>query len=73
MIEAGKLERELAIANGDVENGVVFIVVIVDGGWSHRSMGFRFSSKNGVAIIIEARTKKLLFIGIRSNTVVFAR
>ena len=67
MKEAGVEERSHAIANGDYLNGVPFITVIVDGGWSHRSYGHRYTSKSGVAVIIGAQTKKILFLGVRNK------
>ncbi|XP_063217698.1 uncharacterized protein LOC134540509 [Bacillus rossius redtenbacheri] len=40
---------------------------ILDGGWSQRSYGHRYSAKSGCAIIIGFYTKKLLFLGVRNK------
>lgn len=68
MLQAGKEEKMLAIRNGDVtDTGIPFITVIVDGGWSHRSFGHRYTSSSGVACVIGWRTKKLLYVGVRNK------
>lgn len=64
-----KEEYRLAMENGDhveVNNSKIpFITVVVDGGWSKRSYRHSFDSKSGVAVIIGARTKKVLWMDIR--------
>ncbi|KAH8022336.1 hypothetical protein HPB51_023389 [Rhipicephalus microplus] len=69
MIKAGKEEKKLAEEAGAFcEDGITpYITVIVDGGWSHRSHGHRYSPNSGVAVIIGERTKKLLYIGVRNK------
>ena len=68
MLEAGKQENALAVSNGDItEDGTPFITVIVDGGWSHRSHGHRYTSNSGVACVIGAKTKKLLHLDVRNK------
>lgn len=68
MIQAGKEEKILAIRNGDVSlDGTPYITVVVDGGWSHRSFGHRYTSTSGVACVIGLRTKKLLYVGVRNK------
>lgn len=68
MLQAGKEEKMLAIKNGDVTTtGIPYITVIVDGGWSHRSFGHRYTSSSGVACVIGWRTKKLLYVGVRNK------
>ncbi|XP_066902767.1 uncharacterized protein [Halyomorpha halys] len=68
MSEAGRAERDLAIRCGDItDSGVPFITVIVDGGWSHRSHGHRYTANSGVACVIGAKTKKLLDLGVRNK------
>lgn len=69
MLEAGKEEKRLAEAAGDFcEDGCTpKITVVVDGGWSHRSHGHRYSANSGVAVIIGKRTKKLLYLGVRNK------
>lgn len=52
MEEAGKKERELALENGDVDpNGMPFITVLVDGGWSKRSYGHSYNAHSGVVSV----------------------
>ncbi|KAH8033142.1 hypothetical protein HPB51_007872 [Rhipicephalus microplus] len=69
MIKAGKEEKKLAEEAGAFcEDGITpYITVIVDGGWSHRSHGHRYSANSGVAVIIGERTKKLLYLGVRNK------
>lgn len=68
MLQTGKEEKLLAIKNGDVTTtGIPYITVIVDGGWSHRSFGHRYTSSSGVACVIGWRTKKLLYVGVRNK------
>ncbi|KAH8036449.1 hypothetical protein HPB51_000571 [Rhipicephalus microplus] len=69
MIKAGKEEKKLAKEAGAFcEDGITpYITVIVDGGWSHRSHGHRYSANSGVAVIIGERTKKLLYLGVRNK------
>lgn len=68
MKKAGNEERKLAIENGDItESGVPYITVIVDGGWSHRSHGHRYTANSGVSCVIGFRTKKLLQVDVRNK------
>ncbi|KAK7871139.1 hypothetical protein R5R35_013365 [Gryllus longicercus] len=68
MKEAGEEEKNLAIEKGDVtEDGTPFITVIVDGGWSHRSHGHRYTANSGVSCVIGMRTQKILDLGIRNK------
>nr|XP_037275869.1 uncharacterized protein LOC119168575 [Rhipicephalus microplus] len=69
MIKAGKEEKKLAEEAGAFcEDGITpYITVIVDGGWSHRSHGHRYSANSSVAVIIGERTKKLLYLGVRNK------
>lgn len=41
--------------------------VIIDGGWGKRSYGKAFNSLSGCAVIIGARTKKIIFFGVRNK------
>ncbi|CAH0387098.1 unnamed protein product [Bemisia tabaci] len=62
MIEAA--EDEITIQKGyDDKDGVPFIAVVADGGWSHRSYGHSYTAKSSCAVVIEKETKKILFIG----------
>ncbi len=65
--EAGQEERKLAMDAGDADpDNVPFITVICDGSWAHRSFGHKYTSNSGCAVIIGARTQKILFLGFRS-------
>ena len=64
---AGAEERKLAIENSEYNEGVPAISVIVDGGWCKRTHKHIYNAMGGVAIIIGARTKKLMFIGVRNK------
>ncbi|KAK4881993.1 hypothetical protein RN001_005312 [Aquatica leii] len=67
MADAAKVENKLAIERGDIEHGVPFITVIVDGGWAKRSYGHGFSSLSGVGCIIGEKTKKSLYLVIKNK------
>ena len=68
MEEAAELEKQIAISKGRVDpDGTPYITVIVDGGWSHRSHGHRYSAKSGCACIIGKSTKKLLYMGVKNK------
>ena len=73
MIEAGKEEAELAKQCGDVRNGIPVITVIVDGAWSKRSYKTNYNALSGVASIIGARTKKILYVGVKIKYCAFCR
>jgi hypothetical protein len=64
MIDAGQEELRLALEAGEVDsNGVGMITVIVDGAWSKRSYKTNYNALSGVASIIGARLKKVLYTG----------
>ena len=67
MILARKAEREAALAEGKLDEGIPAIDVVVDGGWSTRSHQHKYTAKSGVACVIGRRTKKILFIGVRNK------
>ncbi|KAJ8968814.1 hypothetical protein NQ314_002076 [Rhamnusium bicolor] len=65
--KSGKEETELARELGQVDgNGTPFISVIADGAWSKRSYSTNYNAPSGVACIIGARTRKILFLGVRN-------
>ncbi|CAG9812865.1 unnamed protein product [Phaedon cochleariae] len=65
---AGAEEYKFAVeSNNMAERNIGQCTVVVDGGWSHRSYGHRYTSKSGVACIIGKHTKQLLFIGVRNK------
>ncbi|KAF2903737.1 hypothetical protein ILUMI_02445 [Ignelater luminosus] len=54
MQAAGEEERAVAISNGNIdEDGVPYITVTVDGGWSKRSYGYSYTANSGVVEKIE--------------------
>ena len=67
MAEAGQKEKQLAEMRKEYHEGVPAITVIVDGGWSKRSHKHSYIAKSGVAIIIGAETRKILYIGVRNK------
>lgn len=67
MLEAGREEKCLAIAENRYHQEVPAITVIVDGGWSKRSHKHSYNAKSGVGVIIGMKTKKLLHIGVRNK------
>lgn len=53
MKENAQIEKEIAIESGDVDSdGIPFITVVVDGGWSKRSYGHNYNALSGVGCII---------------------
>ncbi|ODM87173.1 hypothetical protein Ocin01_19509 [Orchesella cincta] len=74
LLQAGKEEKRLAEEADDFVtiNGVKYpwVLVIVDGGWPKRSYGHTYDSPCGVAVIIGARTGKVLYFGTRTKTCV---
>ena len=67
MAEAGREEKRLAELRNEYHEGIPAITVIVDGGWSKRAHKHSYNANSGVAIIIGAATKKLLYIGVRNK------
>lgn len=53
MEESGKEEHNAAIDRGDVDSdGIPFITVYLDGGWSKRSYGHTYNAHSGVVFDI---------------------
>ncbi|XP_018566989.1 uncharacterized protein LOC108907691 isoform X2 [Anoplophora glabripennis] len=66
--EAGEEEYSAAIERGHVDSdGVPYITVYVDGGWSKRSYGHTCNAFSAVAVIIGKHTGKLLLVGVRDK------
>lgn len=65
-------EKNLAIERGDILNidgkEIPFITVVVDGSWAKRSYGHGYNSNAGSAVIIGARTNKILWLGSKIKT-----
>lgn len=72
LAQCAKMESDLAMQNKDyvLIEGERYpaITVILDGGWGKRSYRHSFSSKYGVAVIIGARTGKVLFMNTRISS-----
>ena len=67
MAAAGQKERELAISSNNYHQGVPYVSVVADGGWSKRSHKHSYNAKSGVAVIFGLKTKQLLFLGVRNK------
>ena len=69
MLEAGREERQIAIANNSYHgpNRIPAVTVTVDGGWSKRSHRHSYNAKSGVAIIIGKATGKILHMGVHNK------
>ena len=61
----------MAITRNDFYQGVPAITVVADGGWSKKSHKHSYNARSGVAIIFDQRTKKLLFLAVWNNSVVY--
>ncbi|KAF2888613.1 hypothetical protein ILUMI_17560 [Ignelater luminosus] len=53
-------ERAMAISEGNFEDAVPFITIVVDGGWAKLPYGHEYASMSGVACMIGEKTQKLL-------------
>lgn len=74
LITAIEAEKELSSERGDIdEDGFHCITAIADGGWCKRTYGHGYNASSGVAVIIGAATKKILFIGIRNKFCVICK
>ncbi|EFA13422.1 hypothetical protein TcasGA2_TC010268 [Tribolium castaneum] len=61
MLAAGQKERALAIEAGEIDT------VVVDGAWTKRSYKSNYNASSGVATIVGARTKKILYVGVKNK------
>jgi len=62
------VERKLAIKNNTYHCiGVPAITDVVNDGWSKRSHRHSYNANSGVAVILGAATKRLLYIGVRNK------
>ncbi|KAL4126281.1 hypothetical protein QTP88_010504 [Uroleucon formosanum] len=65
---AGKEKAKITIENNDVDaEGRPMIAVIADGAWSKRSYKTKYNALSGVVCIVGAKTRKILFIGVRNK------
>lgn len=68
MKRAGEVEFQLAVARGDIRNGLPCIKVVADGCWTQRSyQNSKFNSNSGFAVIMGYHTRKVLFYGVRNK------
>lgn len=67
MRDAMENEKELAIASGDVIDGIPYITVKCDGFWAKRSYRKNYNSLSGGAAIIGSRTNKVISLGVRNK------
>lgn len=67
MKAAAAEEARLAIALGEVVDGIPYIGVIVDGNWMTRSYGMNYNSLSGAAVIVGRRTGKVLYHNVRNK------
>lgn len=68
MQAAGAEEREIAIRNGHITDGIPYIAVVADGYWPKRSYhGGKLDSLSGNTLIIGFETKKVLHVGVRNK------
>lgn len=62
MREAVEEEKRMAIKHNEVDSdGVPLLTVVVDGCWSHRSYGSKYSSLSGAAAIVGFYTQKVFY------------
>ena len=67
LVAAGEEEKALAVQRGDFHEGVPAITVIADAGWSKRSHKHTYNALGGVAVIIGAATKKVLYVDVNNR------
>ena len=65
--ENGRESLKLAIHKDRFINDFFWTKVICDGGWNKRSKGHDYTAKGCVEVIIDAFTKKLLYVGIKNK------
>lgn len=66
MLKAGEEEKDFAIKEGSIDReGVPWIRVYADCGWSKRAHKHSYNALGGAGIIIGAKTKKVLYMGVR--------
>nr|XP_011302989.1 PREDICTED: uncharacterized protein LOC105266494 [Fopius arisanus] len=67
IIQNGKEELRIAHDTGSFIDGIPACSVIVDGSWPVRSYNSGGRAESGMAVIIGAATKKILFVGYRNR------
>ena len=67
MAAVGQKERELAISSNKYHQGVPYVSVVADGGWSKLSHNHSYNAKSGVIVIFGLKTKQVLILGERNK------
>ncbi|XP_065574204.1 uncharacterized protein LOC136036116 [Artemia franciscana] len=67
LLENGREALKSAIHDDRYKEDSYWTKVICDGGWNKRSKGHDYSAKGCVAVIIDAFSKKLLYVGIKNK------
>lgn len=67
MEAAAEKEKEIAIAEGRMKDGLPIIDVYVDGVWCARSYGTNFKASSGTAAIIGRKTGKVLYMAVKNK------
>lgn len=68
MKRAGEAEKDLTVVRSDEDsNGVPFITVCMDAGWTHRSHGHKYTAKSGRAVFVGKATGRLLSLNVRNK------
>ena len=62
-----KLVRRRGEEKGNYDEGIPFISVITDGGWSKGSHKHSYNALSGAAVIIGKETKKLLYMDFQNK------
>lgn len=67
MNAAAERERQAAIAEGRVKDGIPIIDVYADGCWSARSYGNNYRALSGAAVIIGRKFGEVLFMAVKNK------
>ncbi|GFR19395.1 uncharacterized protein TNCT_409081 [Trichonephila clavata] len=68
MYSAAMEEKQLAVQAGEIgPDGFPTLTVVVGGCWAKRSYRNNYSSLSGAAAIVEFRTKKVIYMGVRNR------
>ena len=67
ILQAGREEKITAEQNSRYSEGIPSISVNVDAGWRKQTHKHSYNANSGVAVIIGATTRKILYIGVRNQ------
>lgn len=73
MEEAAARERQAAIDEGRIVNGIPVIDVYLDGCWAKRSYGNNFRASSGAAAIIGRRFGQVIFMAVKNKYCVICK